>query len=135
MDGLLQSGLVFVFVAGVFVVGFTGWIWSLAWAVSDARRRGQNGGWVLLLCILVGPAAALVWLVMRPTDTLAERPADSYRDPETALTAASQLEMIGEWEKSAELFRLVGDRWPEHGRYAAASIEAIRRKQSLCLDA
>ena len=122
---------ILVIATGLIVAGFIGWTWSIAWAVGDARERGQNGGWVLLLCILVGPLAAVFWLIIRPALKLRERSPESYHEPDTALTAASQLDMIGEWEAAAELFRMVIERWPEHAHYATASLDVIREKQSL----
>lgn len=102
-----------------------------AWAVGDAQKRGQSGGWVVLLFWLFGPASALVWLVVRPRSKVVDRSPDDYADPEDALAAAASLDQLGEWDAAIGLYEIAAQRWPEQYEYIAACIQQIKEKQSL----
>lgn len=43
------------------------YVWSIAWACRDARRRGKSGLDVaLMVALLVWPLGLLLWVVFRP---------------------------------------------------------------------
>jgi hypothetical protein len=111
----------------LFVAAF---VTAAAWAVTDARRRGRTGFAVVLLLALFGPLSALLWLVMRPKIALIDRPADDYDNAEDALTAAAQLDHLGEWDRAVDLYYSAAARWPEHRRYVVRSLAHIRQKES-----
>ena len=108
------------------------WIAPVAWVVGDAQRRGQTGVATLILIWLFGPLSALVWLGVRPRETLvASASQKEYNDPEAALADASRLDHIGEWDAAAALYQNIADRWPEHAAYAQSCLSHLREKQDL----
>ena len=119
---------ILVCVAMIAVIG--GYLWTVAWAIGDAQRRGYGGCMILVLFWLFGPLAALVWLTMRPKQTLLARSPNDYDDPDDAMAAASRLETLGDWDAAIALYRSAADRWPEHSDYIQNCIEEIVRKQA-----
>ncbi len=107
------------------------YLWSVAWAIGDAQKRGHSGCWILVLFWLFGPLAALVWLVSRPSTTVVERPPKNYTNPDDALAAASRLDSLGEWESAIGVYQNAAERWPEHAGYVESCIDSIRQKQTL----
>jgi hypothetical protein len=120
--------VILVCVAMFAVIG--GYLWTVAWAIGDAQRRGQGGGFIVFLFWLFGPLAALVWLILRPKQSLIERTPDDYTDPDDALAAASRLDSLGDWDAAVALYRSVAARWPEHSIYADNCISEVTQKQS-----
>lgn len=119
-----------ILVSIAFLAAIVGYLWSVAWAIGDAQRRGQGGGFIFVLFWLFGPLAALVWLGVRPTQSLTERMPDDYTDPDDAMAAASHLDSLGDWDAAVSLYRSVAERWPEHSAYIDKCVSDISRKQS-----
>ncbi len=120
------SGL---FAIVVLLTLIAGYIWSVAWAIGDATKRGHGRGLVVLLFWLFGPIAALVWLIVRPQQTLLESHIDDYSSPDDALAAATRLDSIGEWDAAIDCFSAVAQKWPEHSAYALNCISSIEKKR------
>lgn len=105
-----------------------GYLWTVAWAIGDAEKRGQSGGAVVFLFWLFGPLAALVWLSTRPSETLTKRGPDSYTDPEDAIAAASRLDSLGDWDAAVQFYESIAKRWPEHSEYVGNCLSELQRK-------
>ena len=103
---------------------------SAAWAVGDAQKRGQSGGALIFLLWIFGPLAAIVWLIVRPRDALIDQPPKSYDNADDMISAASRLEMLGEWNTAIVMYQQAASQWPEHERYAQECIGRIKRKQA-----
>jgi len=114
--------------AAITLAAMGGYLWSIAWAIGDAQKRGHSGCGVLVLCWLFGPLAAILWRAMRPATTLAERSPEQYNNADDALAAASRLDSLGDWDAAINLYEITAKRWPEHRKYADACIEAVRAK-------
>ena len=106
------------------------YLWSVSWAIRDAQRRGQTGCLPIGLFILLGPFAAIAWLIVRPHARLVDKPIKDYQRPDDAFFAASQLDAQGEWDAAIALYRNTAQRWPEHQDYAGNCIEQIERKRT-----
>ena len=106
-------------------------LWCVAWVIGDSQERGAGGGGTLFLIWMFGPLAALIWLLTRPSTTVAERPANSYDNADDALAAAARLDKLGDWEAALEIYQDAAQRWPEHGDYIESCVTAIREKQTL----
>lgn len=117
---LIVSALVLSVIAG--------YLWSVAWAIGDAQKRGQSGGFVLLLFWLFGPFAAFIWFLFRPKQTLIERSPTDYDDADDATAAASRLDSLGDWNAAIRLYRSVAERWPEHETYTTNCISELDSK-------
>lgn len=107
------------------------YIWSVAWAVGDAQRRGQSGGLVVFLFWLFGPLGALVWLGVRPKTKLVDRSPEDYTNPDDALADAACLDHLGEWDAALVLYEHAARRWPKRHEYIAARVRQVKEKQSL----
>jgi hypothetical protein len=103
----------------------------IAWAITDARRRGRTGGAIVLLLALFGPLSALLWLVMRPNTTVIDRGEADYDNADDALAAAAQLDHLGEWRAAAVLYQHAAARWPEHRPYVVQCLALIWQKQAM----
>ena len=111
-------------------LGFLGvYAGSVAWAIGDAQKRGRSGCVVLAFMFIFGPLAAVIWLFVRPTTTLANRPVDAYETADDALAGVAKLDMLGEWNQALALYFHVANRWPEHENYANECINQIERKK------
>ena len=119
-----------VVISVVLVCAIAGYLWCVAWAIGDAQKRGQSGGFIVLLFWLLGPLAALIWLGVRPEQSLIERLPDDYNDPDDAIAAASRLDSLGDWDAAISLYRSVAERWPEHSTYVTNCIADIDQKQT-----
>jgi hypothetical protein len=104
---------------------------AIAWAITDARRRGRTGGAIVLLLALFGPLSALLWLVMRPKTAVIDRNEADYDNADDALAAASQLDHLGEWRAAALLYQHAAARWPEHRPYVVQCLARIWQKQAI----
>ena len=107
------------------------YLWSVAWAIGDAQKRGHSGGGILVLFWLFGPLAAFIWYLTRPSTTVAERLPADYSNADDAMAAASRLDTLGDWDAAIQLYESISDRWPEHSPYTESCVDSIRRKQSL----
>ena len=123
--------LVMWMVAAVALGLFVFYLGSVAWAISDAQKRGRNGSGLVVVFWLFGPFAVLIWYLTRPSTTVAQRSPTVYTNADDAMAAASRLETLGEWDAAIQLYKFVSDRWPEHSTYAESCLDAIRKKQSL----
>lgn len=126
---ILQIGLILACVAAILLL----YIAPAAWAVGDAMSRGQLG-WALALFFLFwmcGPLTALLWWAVRPGTMVPDRSPDTYADADEALTAASRLDYIGEWDAAITLYEDIAKRWPEHHQYIANCVEHIKSRQAL----
>jgi hypothetical protein len=103
----------------------------VAWAITDARRRGRTGGAIVLLLALFGPLSALLWLVMRPKTAVIDRREADYDNADDALAAAAQLDHLGEWGAAAMLYQHAAARWPEHRPYVVQCLARIIQKQAM----
>ena len=122
MDVVLD--LVPLVAIGGLYVGFA------AWSFTDARKRGYPGIVLVVLVTLLGPAAVIVWLFVRPkAKIIMQRPAD-YTNPDEAFAAALQLDMQGDWDAAIALYGEVARRWPEHEHYAQGCIREVEEKRS-----
>ena len=108
-----------------------GYVWSVAWAIGDATKRGYGRGAVLVLFWLFGPLAALVWLIIRPQHTVLEARIDDYISPEDAIAAATRLDSIGEWDAAIDRFTAIAQKWPEHSDYVRNCITSIEKKRGV----
>lgn len=113
--------LVMVIMAGTY-------LWSVSWAIGDAHRRGQGGGLLFLLFFVLGPIAALIWLVVRPKEVLVTRSPETYDDPEEALSAASRLDRLGDWDAAYKLYASIAKRWPENEEYVGNCLRELDAK-------
>jgi len=59
-----------------------------------------------------------------------ERSFNDYDNADDVLAAASKLDRNGDWGAAIELYRLAGDRWPEHATYIENCIKDISKKQT-----
>jgi hypothetical protein len=107
-----------------------GYIGIGAWAVSDAQRRGQSGGLIVILFYLFGPFSALIWLIVRPRKRLAERAPVEYTNAEDALAAATRLDMLGDWDRALAVYENAAKQWPEHQPYIKQCVAQIHKKQA-----
>jgi hypothetical protein len=115
-----------------FAVGFViCYIGPVAWAIRDANERGFAGGIIVLLFLMGGPLAAVIWFIIRPLRTLSQINAGEYDNADDAMAAAAKLDQIGEWDSAERLYLLCIDRWPEHAAYAKRCLDAIREKRKL----
>lgn len=103
----------------------------VAWAIGDAQKRGQTGCLIVLLFFLLGPLSAVVWIIARPRQKLADCSPDQYSDPNNALAAAARLDQLGEWEAAISLYGSADQRWPDYHDYIAACLKDIKRKQEV----
>ena len=104
---------------------------AIAWAITDARRRGRTGGAIVLLLALFGPLSALLWLVMRPKTAVIDRNEADYDNADDALAAAAQLDHLGEWRAAAHLYQHAAARWPEHRPYVVQCLACICEKEMM----
>lgn len=122
---------IFAFVVLAAIIVFLGgYVGIVAWAIGDAQKRGYGGSLVVLSFWLLGPLAVLVWVATRPKETVQQQVPSSFDDPEDAIAAAARLDLLGDWESSAALYRSVAERWPKHGTYVANCLSEIQKKQS-----
>ncbi len=112
----------------VLVIGSL-YILCIAWAVGDARKRGQSGALVSALIAWLGPFGAILWLLVRPPVKPVIRSAMGCSNPDNALAAAFQLDMAGDWDAAVALYCEVARRWPGHEPYAQGRITEIEEKQ------
>jgi len=126
MSDILAISLAVVLTAA-FAAAYLG---IVVWAIGDAQKRGQSGCLFLFLFWLFGPFAALVWLIVRPSTTVEQRPHDDYTNAEDALAAASRLDQLGEWHKAISLYESAAHRWPEHKDYAFECQKRVKAKLS-----
>jgi hypothetical protein len=113
-----------------YIITYLGlWGACAAWVVNDAQARGRSGLAFLLLWTC-GPFCALIWLLVRPGTKLAERPAGGYTNADDALAAASQLDILGDWDEAVDLYRYAATQWPEHGEYINQCINTIHSKKA-----
>jgi hypothetical protein len=115
----------------LFAVFIVVWYGPGYWAVRDAYRRGKGSGLIILLWLVFGPLAALIWLGIRPSKTLLATSPQEFGTPDDALSAASRLEHSGEWAAAAKIYESVAQRWPEHREYVSNCLEAIRLRESV----
>jgi len=106
------------------------WGACVAWVINDAQARGRSGCAPVIVLGISGPCAALIWLLVRPRTKLDERPVQSYGNAEDALAAASQLDMLGDWDEAIALYQYAAARWPEHGEYINACVNTITDKKA-----
>jgi hypothetical protein len=120
---LVGSVILAVIVGGLYVI-------CIAWAVGDARKRGQSGVLVVAFFASLGPFAAVLWLLVRPSVKPVIRSAMVCSNPEDALAAAFQLDIAGDWDAAVVLYGEVARHWPEHEPYARGRVTEIELKQS-----
>jgi len=118
---LIGTGLVITFIAAYAAIA--------AWVASDAQKRGYSGRVPVLWLCSGGPLCALIWLAIRPSTRLAERPVDDYANADDAMDAAAKLDMLGDWDEAIVLYQYTAARWPEHEGYANQCIKAINNKR------
>jgi hypothetical protein len=106
------------------------WGACAAWVINDAQMRGRSGCAPLLVLGIGGPCSALLWLLVRPRTKLVERPVQGYTNADDALAAASQLDMLGDWDQAIALYQFAATRWPEHGEYIGKCINIINEKKA-----
>jgi hypothetical protein len=97
--------------------------------VGDAQKRGRPGCAFLLIWIC-GPLSALIWLIVRPRTRFDERPVQDYTNADDAIAAASQLDLLGDWDQAIALYQYAASRWPEHGEYVLKCVEGINDKKA-----
>jgi hypothetical protein len=122
-----QIVLAFVFFGGFLFIT----LGSISWTMRDAQKRGQSGGTTLLLLWLFGPFSALLWLMIRPRTTMAERPTTIYTTADDALESASKLDQLGEWDAAIALYETISQKWPDNSDYVSQCMKQIRQKQSV----
>jgi len=109
------------------------WVASIVLAVRHARKQGDSVWLVVLFLVLFGPLAGIIWLFFwlffRPRTKVIQRSADDYAIPEDAIAAATQLDMLGEWDAAIALYRGAVERWPEHEHYIQECIRRIEEKR------
>jgi hypothetical protein len=116
----------------LFVIAFAAvYVGSVAWAIRDAQKRGRGEGLIIVLFWLLGPLAAIVWLLVRPATRLDERAPGDYPTVDDAIAAAAKLETLGDWSESIALYHYAAERWPEHATYIQRRLDAIAQKQAL----
>jgi hypothetical protein len=106
------------------------WGACAAWVINDAQKRGDSGCAPVIVVGIGGPFSVLVWLLVRPRTKLVERPVEGYENADDALAAASQLDMLGDWDEAIALYQHAATRWPEHGDYINACINKINDKKA-----
>jgi len=74
-DWWIFSGLCFFWV----IIWFIIWIFVAIWVYKDAEKRGSNGILWLILVLLLGIIAIIIWLVIRPPIGGAKKTIDSDR--------------------------------------------------------
>ncbi len=94
---LIGSVILAVIVGSLYVL-------CIAWAVGDARKRGQSGALVAALIAWLGPFGAILWLLVRPPVKPVIRSAMGCINPDDALAAAFQLDMAGDWDAAVALY-------------------------------
>jgi hypothetical protein len=102
---------------------------SAAWVVGDAQKRGYSGGVLFLLLWLCGPLSVLIWLFVRPSTRLVDRPVLDYTNADDAIEAASKLDVLGDWDEAIVLYQYAATRWPEHEGYVRKCINVINDKR------
>jgi hypothetical protein len=100
-----------------------------AWVVNDAQKRGRSGAVLIFMVFLCAPLVALIWLIIRPRTMLADHPVHDYANADDALTAASKLDMLGDWDEAIALYQYTAARWPEHECYVQECIKVIEGKR------
>ena len=110
--------------------GFALYLWVVSWVISDAQKRGTTGGLPIFLFWFFGPLAVAVWLVVRPSQRLAEKQSVDYSNADDALAAASRLDTLGDWDQALALYQTSAQRWPEHQAYIERCVEQINEKRS-----
>ena len=123
----IYSTIFFFILAVAFISIYVG---SAVWAVNDAQKRGFTGGVIIALIWLSGPFAAVVWRFFRPSTMLSEKERQNYDNADDAISAASQLEMLGNWDAAIALYENASSRWPEHQRYAQQCVRRIQSKRN-----
>jgi hypothetical protein len=113
-------GLAFLFLWGA----------CAAWVINDAQMRGRSGCAPVIVLGIGAPCSALIWLLVRPRTKLVERPVQGYENAEDALAAASQLDMLGDWDEAIVLYQYAARCWPEHGEYINACVNTINDKKA-----
>jgi hypothetical protein len=106
------------------------WGACAAWVINDAQMRGHSGCVPVVVLGIGGPCSALIWLLVRPRTKLVERPNQDYENADDALAAASQLDMLGDWDEAIALYQYVATRWPAHGEYINACVNTIYDKKA-----
>lgn len=122
---IIETVATFAFI-GIFLYLY---LWAGAWVVGDAQQRGHSGAIIAPLWYVLGPAAAIVWLCVRPARKLIDRSTDDFDSPDDALAAATRLDTLGEWDAAIDMFRMAAKRWPDHASYAERCISDIETKQ------
>lgn len=125
----MEPWLVLILLA-VGLGGFALYLWAVSWVIFDAHSRGTAKSLPLFLFGLFGPLAVAVWLVVRPSQRLAEKRPIDYADADDALAAAARLDMLGDWEEALALYQTSAQRWSEHRAYIEQCIEQINKKRS-----
>ena len=115
--------------AALFITSIVAYAGSAAWVVGDAQKRGYSGGVLFLLVWLCGPLSALIWLFVRPSTRLVDRPVHDYTNADDAMEAASKLDMLGDWDEAIALYEYAAARWPEHEDYVRKCINVINDKR------
>lgn len=100
------------------------------WAVNQAQSRGYSSGFIVMLFVISGPLAPIVWLAARPS-RLVDRSPDVYSTSNDALVAAAQLDQLGEWDAAIVLYETTAHRWPDHREYIARCIREVEEKRAL----
>jgi hypothetical protein len=127
----MQEILALSAILGILTVFAFVYVAPIAWAVSDARKRGYSGAIIVVFFVLFGPLSALVWLLGRPRGKLMDRPPEEYANAEDALVAASRLDQLGEWDAAIAMYERAADQWPDQRDYIASCIGRIREKRAL----
>jgi len=79
--------------------------------------------------LICGPLCALIWPIVRPRTSFAERPVQEHANADDAIAAASQLDLLGDWE-AIESYRYSATVWPEHGEYIMRCVERVNEGSS-----
>ena len=56
---------------------------------------------------------------------------EDYQDAESALEAAADLDMLGDWDHAVSVYESAAAKWPEHREYVDACIRQINDKRTL----
>jgi hypothetical protein len=101
----------------------------VAWAIGDAKSRGQSGCLPPLLFWLFGPLAIVIWLIVRPKEKIIDKDVDTFCNADDAIYAASQLDSEGEWDAAIFLYQHIEKEWPEFADYCQRCIAEIDAKK------